>query len=211
VKVLLKDIKPGKNFSRTFGIGDVTELAESMEAHGQLTPIMVDGSMNLIAGYRRFAAANELGWNDIEATVHVGQNAGVLNLVENLGRTGLSLWEEIQGIKDVFGDASDAEICRQLSKTKSWAKPRTAIWTLPQDFINKVKNGEAGVADIKRALAKKRGPSAQSVTLGYPSQSDIKTMITWLVSEGRTIEATCLSYAVGGLTAEELEQIDYPE
>jgi ParB/RepB/Spo0J family partition protein len=209
VKVKLKEIKPGQNYSRVHGIGCVKELAASLDEVGLLNPIIIDASMNLISGFRRFAAANELQWDEIDVTVKPGKDAGVINLVENLSRQDLSLWEEIQGIKDVFGDATDAEICRRLSKSKSWAKPRTAVWGLPQDFIDKVRNGVSGVSEIKRMLSDRRGPSASSVTLGFPNQVDIKRMITWLVSEGRDLEAKCLSYAVGGLTEDELKTIDY--
>jgi len=207
MKIKLSEIKPGKNYSRTFGVGDVSELAASMQEHGQITPIIVDASNNLIAGYRRFAAANALAWEEIECIVRPGSDAGIINLIENMNREGLSLWEEIQGIRDVFGDASDAEIARQLSKSNSFVRPRTAIWTMPQDFIDSVRLGQAGLKEIKRRMSDTRGPSAVSKNMGIPSQPDIRRMITWLMENDRDCEARALSFAVGGLDEETLKAI----
>ena len=48
---------------------DVAELVVSMRAVGQLQPIILNSSRQLIAGYRRLLAAKEIGWQSIEAVV----------------------------------------------------------------------------------------------------------------------------------------------
>lgn len=212
MKVRIKDLQLGKNWARSFGTGDIKELAASMKELGQIAPITVDDVLNVLCGYRRIAAAISLDWADIEVTVNNTANPKVLNLVENLCRDDPSLWEEIQGIRDVFGtNPAVPEICRQLSKSRTWVKPRVEIWNLPEDFITKVRLGHAGVADIRGMLTEKRGPSAQAKNMGHPSQPDIKRMITWLTKQKRMVEANALSFAVGGLSEQQLKDIDYDQ
>ncbi len=209
MKVPLNEIQLGKNYSRTFGVGDVTELAESMQEHGQITPVILDDHGNLIAGYRRYHAAQSLGWHEIEAMVRAGddaQKSKVVNLLENMQRTELTLWEEIQAIRDVFGiEASQSEIARQLSKSRPWVEPRVKVWEMPQDFIDRVRLGVAGIQEIRKRLRARTGKdTATSKREGTPKQDEIKETITQLVAAGREAEAKALSYAIGGISREEL-------
>ena len=204
--VRIEDLIVGKNWSRTFGVGDVSELVASMREHGQITPIIIDGEKNLIAGFRRVAAATELGWEEIEACVNaVGRDVKVVNLIENMQRENLTLWEEIQAIRDTFGgEASQSEIARQLSKTRPWVEPRVKIWDMPQDFIDRVRLGAAGVSEIKARLRGRKTGSATGAGINCPNQKELKQTITDLLSESRMTEARALSYALGGITKEEL-------
>jgi ParB family chromosome partitioning protein len=53
-------------------MGDITSLAESLAEIGQLQPIVVTSDLRLIAGGRRLAAAQSLGWAEIEAKIADG-------------------------------------------------------------------------------------------------------------------------------------------
>ena len=48
---------------------DLDLLKISMQAIGQLQPIIVDKQYQLVAGYRRMAVARELDWDTIDALV----------------------------------------------------------------------------------------------------------------------------------------------
>jgi hypothetical protein len=50
-------------------VGDVRSLAASIERVGLLHPVVVDGSGRLIAGARRLAAVQLLGWRDVPVRV----------------------------------------------------------------------------------------------------------------------------------------------
>jgi ParB/RepB/Spo0J family partition protein len=204
--VKIDELNIGKNWSRTFGVGDTSELVASMREHGQITPVIIDGEKNLIAGFRRVAAATELGWEEIEAVVNaIGRDVKVVNLIENMQRENLTLWEEIQAIRDTFGgEASQSEIARQLSKTRPWVEPRVKIWDMPQDFIDRVRLGAAGVTEIKARLRGRKTGSATGVGINCPNQKELKQTITDLLSESRMVEARALSYALGGISKEEL-------
>ena len=50
-------------------LGDLTPLMNSLRKYGQLSPIVVTDSYELIAGHRRLESARRLGWTTIKATV----------------------------------------------------------------------------------------------------------------------------------------------
>ena len=87
----------------------LTELAHSLERHGQLQPIVVAQDaerFTLIAGGRRLAAAKQLGWASISAVVH-DQDAldrQPSTLAENLHRAQLSPIEEAAAVKEIIDD-----------------------------------------------------------------------------------------------------------
>jgi len=50
-------------------MGDLAELARSMQRHGLLHPVVVKKDKTLVAGHRRIEAASSIGWKDIPVTV----------------------------------------------------------------------------------------------------------------------------------------------
>lgn len=207
--VSIDEIQLGKNYSRTFGVGDISELADSMHEVGQITPVVLDKNNVLVAGYRRYAAAKQLEWEEIDAVVREGSEDEnkVVNLIENMNRENLTLWEEIQGIRDVFGpEASQSEIARSLSKSRPWVEVRVKVWELPQDFLDRVRLGVAGVSEIRTRLRGRTGEPTATGGKGVnqPNQKELKGTITELLKVGREAEAKALSYALGGISREEL-------
>lgn len=65
-KIAIKDIQIGKRLRL---LGDVTELAESIERVGLLQPVTVTEGNLLVFGRHRIEAVKLLGWADIDATV----------------------------------------------------------------------------------------------------------------------------------------------
>ena len=53
-------------------LGDLQPLMDSLRRVGQLNPITVSPSYDLIAGHRRLSAATNLGWKTIDAVVVTG-------------------------------------------------------------------------------------------------------------------------------------------
>ncbi|AEJ61706.1 ParB domain protein nuclease [Spirochaeta thermophila DSM 6578] len=81
-------------------VGDLSPLKESMKKHGLLHPIIISRDFDLIAGYRRLRAAQELGWKTIEVRiVPIDDEMGMreLEMEENTTRKQLSLQEETDG------------------------------------------------------------------------------------------------------------------
>jgi ParB family transcriptional regulator, chromosome partitioning protein len=84
--------------------GDLTPLANSLRKYGQLNPIVIDPDYELIAGFRRLAAAKRLGWGMIEAVI-VETDSDVqkleIELEENIQRRNLTSDEISDGINTI--------------------------------------------------------------------------------------------------------------
>lgn len=114
----LDRIRSGRYQPRTrMDEASLAELAESIKAQGVMQPILVrpvdDGGYEIIAGERRWRAAQRAGLRDIPALVRVvpDQTALALSLIENIQREDLNPLEEAHGIKrliDEFGLTHEA-------------------------------------------------------------------------------------------------------
>jgi len=68
--VPLSRLKPAPhNPPRRTDKANISKLADSMEAFGLLQPISIMEDYTIIEGHRRWAAAKQLGWKEIEANV----------------------------------------------------------------------------------------------------------------------------------------------
>lgn len=211
--VKLSEVVLATNYSRTYGVGDCRELADSLTEQGQLQPVLISKDGFLALGFRRFAAAKLLEWERIWAevsdkTIH---ELKVANLVENTCRKDLTLWEEIVGIKNVFEDGTSVrEIARQMSKSRRWVEPRVQVWTLPQEFIDQIRLNQLDIGRVRARLNNRKQPCPTTRYIGYPTQTEVRDAVTRLVEQGRVPEARALSYALGTITVEQL-LADEPE
>lgn len=81
-------------------IGDLSALTRSMEKYGQLSPILLTRKNELIAGYRRLAAARRLGWHSVDAVCVDRESAAdrlAMELEENVHRKDFSPAELLDG------------------------------------------------------------------------------------------------------------------
>jgi ParB family chromosome partitioning protein len=92
--------------------GALAELAESIRTQGIMQPILVralaHGKYEIIAGERRFRAAQLAGLTEVPVLVRevTDENAAVMALIENIQREDLNPLEEAQGVHrliDEFG------------------------------------------------------------------------------------------------------------
>lgn len=65
--VKVADIKIKKRVRKD--LGDLSALKDSLRTYGLLNPITLNSNYELVAGERRLRAAQELGWERINATV----------------------------------------------------------------------------------------------------------------------------------------------
>ncbi len=128
------------------------ELIASMRASGLLQPVVVrprNGSYELIAGERRWRAAERLGWDRIPAVVRDvdDQTLLTLALVENLQRNDLSPIDEAAGYQRLGEEfhLPQVEIARLVGRNRSTIANLLRLLQLPdeiQQLIHQAKLSE---------------------------------------------------------------------
>ncbi|MBT9798239.1 ParB N-terminal domain-containing protein [Hungatella hathewayi] len=98
----IKDIKIGQRVRDEYG--DMQALADSIQEHGLLHPIVVDSDYNLIAGCRRLLACERIGLKEIEAKVLEDiseKELRILELEENIRRKDLTELEKSKNLVEL--------------------------------------------------------------------------------------------------------------
>lgn len=83
-------------------MGDLGSLMESMKTYGQLSPIIVTRTHELVAGHRRLQAAQRLAWHSIAVTYvdQTSEDAKLeMELQENVHRKDFSPEELLDGYR----------------------------------------------------------------------------------------------------------------
>jgi len=115
------------------------ELAASMRTSGLLQPVAVravdDGVYELIAGERRWRAAQKLEWEKIPAVVRDVDDRTMLTLalVENLQRDALSPIDEARGYERLIGEfqLSQSEVADVVGRDRSTVANALRLLNLP--------------------------------------------------------------------------------
>ena len=115
-------LQPRKNFAPEA----LQELVDSIRQHGIIQPLIVrriDGRHELIAGERRWRAAQEVGLSEVPVIVRAASDLEVLelSLIENLQRTDLNPIEEAQGysrLAEEFGMKQE-EIAQKVGRSRA--------------------------------------------------------------------------------------------
>lgn len=100
MKVKISDIKINKRVRKD--LGDIESLKKSLGRHGLLEPILVTDDNMLVSGYRRLSAAQELGWQEIDAVVVKPKNELEqieMEMEENIIRKEFTAEEMLEGFK----------------------------------------------------------------------------------------------------------------
>lgn len=102
------------------------ELANSIREHGIIQPLIVrqvNGRYELIAGERRWRAAQELGLPQVPVIIRTANDLQVLqlSLIENLQRADLNPIEEAQGYARLAGEFSlrQEDIAQKVGRSRA--------------------------------------------------------------------------------------------
>ena len=109
VNLNISQIKPNKNQPRKkFNQKEIEELATSIKSQGILQPIIVrpleEGSYEIIAGERRWRAAQLAGMHDIDCVIKKFDEDKLLEaaLIENIQREDLNVIEEARAYQQIL-------------------------------------------------------------------------------------------------------------
>ena len=146
IEVSLDRIRPDPDQPRkVFGEEETAALARTMADQGQLQAILVRrdpdarGFWLIVAGERRWRAAQLNGWKSILAVEHTG-DAEVAMLVENLQRLDLSVVEEARGLQRLISGKgwSQRQAAQTLGKTDAEISSTLRVLTLPESLLNEL-------------------------------------------------------------------------
>jgi ParB family transcriptional regulator, chromosome partitioning protein len=133
-RVSLDAIQPSPRNPRR-RLPDVDDLAESIRAYGLLQPVVlrpVNGSFEVVAGHRRLAAVQKLGWVDIPALVREADDgaAFLLTLVENLQRSDLSAKEESRALETLVRERgwSTRQVADAIKRSPAYVSKRLRVF-----------------------------------------------------------------------------------
>lgn len=211
--IKLTDINVGENWSRE-SEGDITTLKESMRDIGLKQPIIVDRELNLVAGFRRYRAAKELGWTDIDASVlDETENTSKINLIENIERKNLTFYEECVAIKKLFPGYSAQMVADALNRTKGWSRPRINLWKLTPEVIELAKADKLTPTQVTALLASEdsKGACENFAKTGKlkdqrkaPGKKDINRVMTKLMERKKEEPVEILRWVLGDISEEEM-------
>jgi ParB family transcriptional regulator, chromosome partitioning protein len=159
--------QPRKHFDEA----ELNDLAASIRSHGVLQPILVrpiaGGKYEIVAGERRWRAAQKAGLHSIPAVIRELNEVEVLEIaiVENVQRMDLNPIEEAQGFQaliDRFG-RTQQEIADAVGKSRPHIANMLRLLQLPDDLQEMVRDGRLSsgharailTAPDPRALAQK--------------------------------------------------------
>lgn len=160
VPMSLIDANPAQ--PRTTIRGEALEqLARSIEESGVVQPILVrpvaNGRYQIIAGERRFRAAQKLGLSTIPATIRPVADERVLEfaLIENIQREELTPIEEAQALKrlqDELGLTQEA-LSAKVGKDRATVSNALRLLRLPADIRDELHKGALSAGHARALLA----------------------------------------------------------
>jgi len=145
-KLAVSDLVPNKYQPRKiFDETNLEELTNSIKERGMIQPIIVRKSLDdqnkfeIIAGERRWLAAQKVGLHDVPVVVTEADDLKSLEfaIVENVQRHDLNPLEEAQGYKRLIDEFSydQEKVSKFIGKSRSYISNSLRILTLPNDVI----------------------------------------------------------------------------
>jgi ParB family transcriptional regulator, chromosome partitioning protein len=176
-------VKPNPKQPRTrFDEESLAGLAASIEASGVVQPLLVrplaDGSYELIAGERRWRAAQQAGLAKVPAIVRDSERAERLQvaLIENVVREDLNPVEEARACAALVEDLglSKEDLARRIGRSRPSVSNLIRLLDLPDEALELLEAGElseghgrallaAAGNDVRRRLARQAAREGWSV------------------------------------------------
>lgn len=154
--VALELVDAGPNDRKTFSESELSELAESIRAHGLAQPPTVrpvGERFEIVAGERRTRACRLLGWETMPAFVRElsDSQAAAIMLAENTSRVDLAPLEEAEAYSarlEVFGSVS--EVARAGGVNVDRVRRRLALLSLGVETRHWLATGQLPVTYAER-------------------------------------------------------------
>jgi ParB family chromosome partitioning protein len=149
-------LQPRKDFSPEA----LQELADSIRVQGIVQPLIVrprGGGYELIAGERRWRAAQMLGQAEVPVIVRQADDRATLELalIENLQRENLNPLEEAQGFAQLIDQfqLTQEEAAAKVGKSRAVVANALRLLKLPPEVQAYVRDGRLSVGHAKVVLS----------------------------------------------------------
>ncbi len=170
-KIIANQLQPRKD------MGDLNELTESIREKGIIEPVIVrpkEGHYEIIAGERRFRAAQKAGLNEIPCIEHdIPDNEALeLSIVENIQRKDLNVLEQAQSVMslaEMYG-YSHEEIAKKIGKSRVTVSELIRITDLPSDIKQQCLDLAINSKTFLLELTKVEDPEKMAAILSQYSQ-----------------------------------------
>jgi len=153
--------QPRKEFSPE----TLRELADSIKEQGIVQPLIVrerDGRLELIAGERRWRAAQLAGLAQVPVIVRQADDRAVLELalIENLQRENLNAIEEAQGYTQLIEQfrLTQEEVAVKVGKSRAAVANALRLLKLAPAIQNHIREGRLSVGHAKVVLGLASAP-----------------------------------------------------
>jgi ParB family chromosome partitioning protein len=160
------------------------ELADSIKEQGIIQPLIVREKpdvFELIAGERRWRAAQLAGLKDVPVIVREADDRAVLELalIENLQRENLNPIEEAQGYAELIGtfQLRQEDVSAKVGKSRAVVANALRLLKLPADVQAQVRDGRLSVGHAK-------------VILGLTSADEQKLAAERVLKDGLNVRQT---------------------
>jgi ParB family transcriptional regulator, chromosome partitioning protein len=198
--------QPRKFFNNT----KLEELANSIRKKGVIQPIAVrpnksePGKFEIIAGERRWLAAQKAGLHEIPVTVLNLTDVESLEvaIVENIQRDDLNPVEEARGYKRLFQEFNyDHEsISKLMSKSRSHISNTLRLLSLPEDIIAMLEEGSISTGQARPLIGI---PNASSIAEEIVSKNYSARKVEYLIKSKKSKQSNNKIYDANILKAQE--------
>ena len=185
--IAISDLQRNKYQPRTiFDQEKLEELSMSIKENGVIQPIAVRpnkydvGKYEIVAGERRWIAAQKAGLNEVPIIVLDVDDQKTLEIaiIENVQRQDLNIIEEAKGyqrLRKEFGYDHD-KISKFMSKSRSHISNTLRLLTLPEDVIGLLEEGKLTAGQARPLI-------------GMPNASEVAENIAKKKVAARKVEA----------------------
>lgn len=181
----IAQIRPNPNQPRQhFDDEALAELVHSLREIGLLQPIVVRPNAQgyeIVAGERRWRAAQEAGWSTIPALVRETADEDLLRdaLLENLHRVQLNPLEEAAAYQQLLSDfdVTQEDLADRLGRSRPHLSNTLRLLKLPPAVQRRV---AAGVLSAGHARA----------LLSLPTEEQMEVLANRIVAEGLSVRTT---------------------
>ena len=187
--------QPRKNFSET----SLDELSQSIKQKGILLPILVrplnDKEFQIIAGERRWRAAQKAGLNEVPVIIKNFNEIEVLEigLIENMQRENLSAIEEALGFEKLQKEYNYTQenLSKILSKSRAYVANALRLLSLPHKVQQLVQSGDlsSGHARALIVLADPLPVAKFAIKKGM-SVRQLESYVSYLKKDKKSKEAS---------------------